>query len=131
MYPKSTTYRLVTESDEDRLLEYIREKMGIISHIGWPSIIAERNGDLLGCIITQAREDAVVCGPIYSENGIIAVRLLMIYEDYLAKMGIKEYLFSIADVESSDMLNLARRKSVPLVDLGENDGQHWYKRRIA
>lgn len=131
MGPTRTVYKLVSENDEDELFEFLREKMGIISHIGWPSFMAIRDNEIQGCIITQAREDAVVCGPIYSENGIVAIRLLELYEAALVSMGIKEYLFSIADVGTSKMLRLAQRKEAPLVDLGENDGQHWYKRRIA
>ena len=60
MHPESTVYRIADELDEDRLLDWLREKMGIISHIGWPTLIAERDGELQGCIVSQSRSSRIV-----------------------------------------------------------------------
>ena len=130
MRPTRTDYRLVTPEDEAVLTTWLTNKMGTRPYIGWPSLIAIRGGLIRGAIVTQKRDDFVVCGPVYSDYGVVAVRLFTLYENLLVKLGIKEYWFSVED-RSSRLMRLLRRKEVELTERGSQGGLHWYKRRIA
>ncbi len=82
-----TLFRLLEEKDI--------EKIGISEKIGWPSIVAERDGEIIGWLITQERDDAVSAGPISANSAHTAKNLIQAYENLLKALGIIQYLFCI------------------------------------
>lgn len=131
MHPTKTVYRIITEEDEDKLREWVISKMDMPADIGFPTLMAFQGGRIVGCMVTQDRDDAVVCGPLIGESGIISVRLCELYESLLKRLGVKEYLFYVDDPDTSRVLYAMRRKEVEFTELGPHDGRYWCKRRIA
>lgn len=131
MILSGTHYRLILPEDESKLFNWLLEETGVPNGIGWPTVIAERNDETIGCIVTQPREDAVVCGPLVAKNPIILYRLVLFYENIMDHLGISEYLFSVDDPETSPVVRALAARHMPLRDLGQSQGQHWYARRVA
>jgi len=98
-----TTYRLATQPDD-----YDTCRLFVPGKFGFPTILAERDGELLGFLGTHPRDDAVVVGPIFVREdkrgtGFIALRLIESYEKVLHAAGVSEYLLS-ADPEDEIIL---------------------------
>jgi len=119
-----TSYHLLTAT-ELRALE-------LEANLVWPTIVAKRDGIVIGRLGTLDYEDKVVAGDLWIEDGItplVTLRLLEMYEVILQGLGITEYLFSIA-ADNHKWKRIIEKAG--MVDLLEDvNGFAWYRRTIS
>jgi hypothetical protein len=101
-----TTYRLSTDTDRPALWE-----LGV-EETAFPTVVAERGGEIIGCLATQEESSAVVAGPLVVKDGrlkaIAAIRLAEAYENVLRLVGVNGYYFCI-DIEHEGWVKSAMR----------------------
>lgn len=122
-------YRLAQDNEMALLLALSRPT----APIGWPNVVAMRDKELLGFILTQDRDEAVIAGPLWLSDGLkqkafVAMRLFEAYERIMALAGMQSFMFYI-DHESDHFIKLL--KNLPgFAILSEDDERVWFKRRI-
>lgn len=126
MYPTSTQYRLATLSDFDVLRRLDPE-----AQWGLPTIVAARDGELIGWISVQPdRDDAVVVGPLQARSAIVALRLVDAMEAMLRYIGITRYLFHVAS--DAPISWREALEHIPGVSYIGTSGSHkWFCRRLC
>lgn len=99
MHPASTRYRLESSADAAQ----IAALPGGLVPRKFPTVVAEREGRILGFLGTHDREDCILAGPLGVRDregrsrAIIAWRLLQAYEVVLAHAGVSAYYFTTDD----------------------------------
>lgn len=97
MHPDSTIYRLARDED-DYFLDLMQ--WGDVPR-RFPTVVAERDGVIVGYLATDARPEFICAGPLYVDlpsgrsGAVIALRLLEAYEAVLRVAGVESYYFSI------------------------------------
>ena len=97
MHPSNTMYRLATAADEPELLTWPE---GLLPR-RFPTVIAERDGEIIGYLGTHDRDDCILAGPmeVRLENerakGLVALRLIEAYETVLLHAGIEFYFYGV------------------------------------
>lgn len=122
-----TNYRLA--SKEDMLKVY--DRFDLTERIGWPVIVAERKGKIVGFLGTQDRDDAVVAGPLEIKlkvKAFVLFKLIETYDLFMKAIGIKEYLFDVDKSESGWISQI--NDSGFCVPMSEMDNHVWYKRIV-
>jgi len=124
----STVYRLAQEHELALLLALSKPT----APIGWPNVIAMRGNELLGFILTQDRDEAVIVGPLWFSDGLkqkafVALRLFEVYERIMGHIGICKYLFYIDNDDSWINLML---KLPGFAIIEKQAKQTWFERRI-
>ena len=88
-----TTYRLWKDTDRAALWE-----LGV-EETEFPTVVAERDGEIIGCLATQEEPSCVVAGPLVVKDGrlkaICGIRLAEAYENVLRAAGVTTYYFCI------------------------------------
>jgi len=131
--PTTTIYRLVHGQRDLRALQAMARAQGVTRTFGWPSVCAERDGQLLGVLATTPSKKAVIAGPLVIAPGvarpiIMVIRLIEAYEVILKQAGVKAYCFHI----QTD--NPAWRQIVEEMGhepFGQDDAGVWYERKVA
>ena len=101
MNPHHTTYRLAKPGGEyNRIYALCRRAGGRIrkGDLNFPTVVAERGGEVIGFVSTKPCTEAVVAGPLVIEGGknpFVFLRLTEAYENVLRKAGVKVYLHEI------------------------------------
>lgn len=101
MTPRDTVVRLVNPGGEWNRLYAMAKRAGGKVHKGdfaFPTVVAVRNGEIVGFVATQPNPDAVVAGPLVIDGGpniFIFLRLAEGYENVLRLAGVKTYLHVI------------------------------------
>jgi hypothetical protein len=106
--------------------------------LGWPTVMAIRDGDLLGFLATQKRDDAVVAGPLVIDEDtapLIIMRLVEAYDKIMELAGIQVYLFYLeADrprwVQIVDKIAKDAGDALKLLQV-DDAGNRWYERRLS
>lgn len=99
MHPDSTLYRLSTPADEPSLYAMPH---GLVAR-RFPTIVAERDGEVIGYLGTHDDDAAIVAGPMDialesdRAKGIVALRLIQAYETVLIHAGVDHYFYAVAD----------------------------------
>lgn len=98
----------------------------------FPTFIAYRGNEVVGTLGTQNRQDMVVAGPLaiagHIENkGILAFRLADLYERFMARLGIVEYLVHV-DPGNDSMQGIM--KKLPFESIEDTENGHWYRRAL-
>ena len=100
MRPASTRYRLATEADEAALRAL---PQGDVPR-RFPTIVAERDGAIVGYLATHDRPDMILAGPLEvvipegHSRGVMALRLIQAYEFVLGQFdGVHSYFYATAD----------------------------------
>lgn len=125
----TTVYRLAQDHEMTLLLALSRPT----APIGWPNVMALRDNTLLGFIMTQDRDEAVIAGPLWLSDGLeqkafVAMRLFEVYERIMALAGMQSFMFYV-DHEFSDYVKLVK-KLPGFAILSQDDERVWFKRRI-
>lgn len=101
MQPTRTLIRLAKPGGEWNRLYAMARRAGGRVHKGdftFPVVVAVRDGEIIGFVATQPRDDAIVAGPLVIEGGpnpFIFLRLAEAYENVLRAAGVKVYLHTI------------------------------------
>jgi hypothetical protein len=136
MIPRDTTYRLAhAPRDYARCHTLMREE-GPPVKLGWPTVLAERDGKVIGFVSTQPRRDALVAGPLVLNGtprpGIVVMRLAEAYDLVMRKAGVTSYLFHV-DTDNAKWLEILKGLggAAGFEILGTSDsGGTWLKRRL-
>lgn len=130
MTPDSTSYRLATEADEAEIQTL---PDGDVPR-AFPTVVAERDGKIIGFLGTHALPNGIVAGPLTVDlpsdraRAIVAMRLIQTYEFVLMQApGITGYLYSV-DGDAPWAAATARCDRTHYI--GEVDGLQWFERRL-
>ena len=98
--------------------------------LSFPTIIAERDGEVHGFVSTHKSDQAVIMGAIRTKNksGIMVIRLLEAYEKILEKMGITQYLIPV-DKTMTELVDMTRRL-YGLEPFHEDETDIWFRRSL-
>lgn len=92
-------YRLAVPGGEyNKLYALMKREGGKRVALGWPTVVAEENGEVVGFVGTYPREDALVAGPLVikgSKRPWVFLRLAEAYEVILRTAGVKLYFHTI------------------------------------
>lgn len=133
MRPSSTIYRLVHGQRDLRACRAMARAQGINRTLGWPSVCADRNGQILGFLATTPSRKAVIAGPLVVTPGlqrplIVVMRLIEAYEVVLRKAGVTSYLFH---VETANPFWRRIVEEVGHTPFSEDATGAWYQRKVA
>ena len=107
------TYRMAKPGGEyNRLYALMRKENGKQEPLGWPVVVAEEDGKVVGFLATWPDEELLMAGPLVIEGSKrmwMFIRLVEAYENVLRATGVKQYLFT---VEKSNEKQLARIRKV-------------------
>lgn len=95
----STIYRLAIASDAPACYALEYRTFGEIWPLGFPTIVAERNGEIIGLISTSVECNwATMAGPLCLKrpSAVVAMRLIEFYEMALKTDGHKSYVFFVS-----------------------------------
>jgi len=99
MKPVSTLYRLASTAADYRACHAImRANQNFHDlQLHWPTVVAERNGKILGFMSTNKCDWCLLAGPLETSthNPIMVMRLAEAYEAALRVAGITRYCFAI------------------------------------
>lgn len=100
MIPRDTLYRLAHSPRDYGACRALMLSQGQDATCSFPTVLAEREGKIVGFCATQPRKDAVVAGPMAVSKdlprpGITIIRLGEAYENVLRHAGVKVYWFHV------------------------------------
>lgn len=103
MQPRDTLYRLASTAADYRACHALMRTNQNFSdqQLHWPTVVAERDGKILGFMSTNTCDWCILSGPLEttSHNPIMVMRLVEAYESALRIMGITRYCFAIKRVK--------------------------------
>ncbi len=134
MISTGTTYKLIAKPSEYRALHRVAKKVGVKTDSGlsWPTVIAERDGKVIGFLSSKQKKGSVIAGPIAVDvDGatiFVARRLVEFYELFLYAARVPHYFFNI----SKDNKRWVRtvKDLLKLEPYAEKDGVLWFKRKL-
>ena len=123
MKPTHTKYRLAHPGGEyNRLYAMMKREMGIREPLGWPVVVAERDGRVVGFLGTADRDDVLIAGPLViegSHNPFMFLRLTEAYENVLRLACINSYYFTV-DEGNFEQVALVKSLGIPQVGQDKN-----------
>lgn len=128
MHPETTSYRLMNPEDKPRL-RYLAKKWGQpLQKLGFPTVVAWRDGKIIGFISTLPRNDAVVAGPLVVDimnAGMVVLRLMEAYERVLGMAGASLYNIYVTNEHWSDTISRALGTKAL-----SHEGGYWHRREL-
>lgn len=94
-----TIYRLATSADTLACYQLEQAQFGKAWPLGFPTIVAERNGEIIGLFSTNIECDwAHMAGPLVLKrpSAIVAMRLIEFYEFALRQLNLPSYVFFVS-----------------------------------
>ena len=127
-----TTYRLANSPADFKACHKLVKAESLKGKLSSPTILAERDGELLGFFATQKNPAAVIAGPMIVRedkrgSGFIMVRLIEAYEKVLWKAGVRKYFITTDPEREKWNESLERMGYVPLE---EHEGHLWFEREL-
>lgn len=139
MTPKETLYRLCQLSDV-RVVEKIwrdqKKQFGRPKKLGWPTVVAERNGKILGFLATQAdNPQEIIAAPLIVNGGsspFTAMRLVQAYENVLKFAGVTAYYFHV-EKKNEKWLKIVRELNQMGIAEERNKDRtgFWFRRNLS
>jgi hypothetical protein len=131
--PRDTVYRLAHSPRDLARCKALLRARGEEATLSFPTVLAERAGEVIGFLATQPRKDAVVAGPIAVAASIehpayVVIRLAEAYDAVMRKAGITLYYAHIA-TEYRQWADYVER--VGLEPWHRDESGTWFKRRVA
>jgi len=131
MKPKETEYKIAEDGDHEafgRLLDEVNTEWVEMS---FPTIVALREGEVIGGISRHPTDDRILVEPIFAPNIYVYIRLIEAMENVLAAAGVKWFDFRV-DATRYEKYTGLLKKSNAVVDLGVDDeGKfRWFRRTI-
>jgi hypothetical protein len=98
MHPRETIYRLAHGQRDFRACHALVPAQALT--LGWPTIVADRRGEILGFLATRPSKKAVEAGPLVIapaalRPAIIMMRLIEAYEVVLKQAGVQFWFFKV------------------------------------
>lgn len=99
MFPRSTKYRLATSpADYKACRALFADNHGAdpTNSLSFPTVMAERDGALVGFLSTWSSKKALIAGPLEVKGGkniFLFIRLIEAYENVMRIAGVKRFLF--------------------------------------
>ena len=127
-----TSYRIAEQKDYKVCHKLLRESVLPDCPLHWPTVVAERDGKILGFLSTQTNQGFIEAGPLVvsdeiSVKAFIALRLAEAYENILKLSGIHTYYFGI-EKEREEWIEVI--KKMGFEKYKEYDGIIWFRRRL-
>lgn len=108
MNPIKTKYTLAASPNDYRRCKALwatRPDLGEPEPIGFPTVMAHREGELIGFLGSHPNKKMLVAGPMVVKpgpsQGVTVLRLNLAYENFLRSAGIMSYYFTIPDSEAA------------------------------
>src|SRR5262245_41754596 len=99
MHPARTSYRLAHSSKDYRACHQLLKGLQIAAGtLSWPTVMAIREGEVIGCLSTQTDKGAIIAGPLAVSTtppSLVALRLVEAYEHVLQRLGLQGYYFGV------------------------------------
>lgn len=100
MRPRDTIYRLAHGQKDLRACQAIARARGLDVTLGWPTVVADRRGEILGLLATRPSKKAVEAGPLVIATGVslpalTMMRLIEAYEVVLKRAQVRFYFFKV------------------------------------
>lgn len=133
MRPFSTLYRLSEPGDVHTCKQIWRENkdlFGAPQKLGWPTVVAQRDGRLLGFLSTDPTKKVIVAGPlIVGKNcsAIIVIRLVEAYENII-RPWVNGYYFHV-EKKNSHWLKMIRK--LDFRETGKSRSGFWFYREFV
>ena len=102
MKPDKTKYTLAASPSDYRRCRALwatRPDLGEPEPIAFPTVMAMREGELVGFLGSHPKKDMLVAGPMIVKPGhsVVVLRLNLAYENFLRSAGAAFYYFTIPD----------------------------------
>ena len=126
-----TDYNIVLNPAHYRAChKFLRDNKVKPVKLTYPTLVAEREGEIIGLMGTLRSDKAVIAGPVYVSipNSPVSYRLIEVYEQYLKSKGIKKFIFSV-DVDNHKWLNMVQRVGV-YKKTGTKGNSIWFERTL-
>jgi len=120
-----TEYK-VAETDKD--FTDCRNLIGDEEELSSPTVMAVRNGEVIGLISTSDDKDYIFAAPMVSNSAFTSIGLCELYEKVLRKLGVSRYLFYV-EKNNRKMINAVERL-FNIKPFGGTDEFLFYARRI-
>lgn len=131
MRPSSTSYRLARPGGEYNKLYAMMQRNGFPKlPLGWPVVVAERDGEVIGFLGTKKSDETFEAGPLVIDGGsnpFLFIRLVEAYENALRICRIRAYWFSVA---RSNLKQVARVKALGMNPVHETPEAFVFKREL-
>lgn len=132
MTPRDTTYRLATtEKDKAACRALMKEYQDPVP-LGFPTVMALRDGELIGFLSTHVSRSMLVAGPLVirgwgQRRAITMIRLIEAYDAVMQRAGIKAYHFHVERDNEGWRAQVERAGFEPW---HEDDEGVWYRREL-
>lgn len=131
MHPRDTDYHLAKNPREYRRCRTLLSKEGISQTLSYPTVFAERGGEVIGVLGTIPNNDMIVAGPLVirteGNTAILALRLIEAYELVLKSSGVKFYNFGIETTQETWISAAVRAGAVKRTEV---DGTVWFQKDV-
>ena len=137
MHPARTLYRLAHSPRDLSACHRLARDHGMDAKtFTFPTVVADREGEIVGFLATQPSKTAVVAGPLAVATPrplITVLRLLEAYENVLKAAGVSHYYFEV-DAANHDWLRMIEQSSEQVNSIqpvqSTPEGT-WHRRRLA
>lgn len=126
-----TTYRLITHSHDYKrahsFLDNDEWDRGKNKKLSFPTIIAERMGEVVGVLSTRKSSMTVMTGSVSARSAFILIKMIEVYEYILRQAGVIIYLIAVTNKNKKFIDQITRIIGNPFhVD----EDNTWFRRRI-
>lgn len=122
-----TLYIPAVQEDEPDIRELIAISDVPQTKLGYPTILAKKEDEVVGVISTNPDEEFIMVEPLIAPNGFIFMRLIEHMETALKKVGCSSGLFRVPKVREK-MYNIASKRPDIFTLVAENDAICIYRR---
>jgi hypothetical protein len=131
MHPTKTLYRLAHSPQDYQRCHQLLKDQGIESdRLSWPTIVALRENELIGCLGTIPSDKAIIAGPIVATSRhpfVTLLRLCEAYERVLWQAGVRSYCFG---VEHSQTVWRGILDKLNFEPFYQDEDAAWYRRTL-
>ena len=134
MKPVSTIYRLTTPRDVHVCKEIWAANAKLFGeprNLSWPTVVAERNGKILGFMSTNAAKKFLLAGPLIIGkdcHAITVIRLVEAYEVVLKMAKVTSYWFHV-EQKNKNWIKLIHKLGVKEKEKSETG--LWFERKLV
>lgn len=133
MIPTGTIYRIAASGQDYKRARSFFDRLSMPhSRLSFPTILAERDDNLVGALATNTEKRAVIAGPLAIDvpgnPAFVGLRLLDLYDSVMREVRVKQYLFFIDETEKDWIENI--EDVTGLTPYTREDGKAWFKRDL-
>lgn len=128
----SASYRLADGPADFRRAHALCDALGMERvTFGWPTVVAEKDGEIIGVMATRPSDKAVLVGRLAAKGqnpSFTLIRLVDAYENVLRLAGVKVYL--IPTQREDERLQVAIERLMDIRPWVRDEKVVWYRREI-